>query len=192
MIRWWILGTVMASTSLATAEPMQVTLGAEVGGGTTSLLGTRYGAVEAGVDLAAATWLSPHFGVGARLGWASAQPWDTVMMDGHPISREMPWLVEPQVLARTTPLRVGWAKVGWLASAGIGVASLRVDVGCGGVLHQGECVVPNTTSNAMEASASGGGVLELSHVAMFVGVRASANTGGDVGTGLVANLGATF
>ena len=47
-------------------------------------------------------------------------------------------------------------------------------------------------STALEGSATAGAYLDVSYIALFVGVRASANTGGDLDAGVVAGAGATF
>jgi hypothetical protein len=181
------------------ADPVQVTLGAEIGGGSVSLFGSRYSSLEAGIDVGAARWLSPNVGVGVTLGASAGVPMSPPHMDGHPLDRSVPWRLEPELLVRTTPAAWGRARVGWLATAGLGVASLHTDEECGGGGSLGDdepsghaCVITRERSSAFTGSASGGGYLEAFHVAMFVGVRASANSGGDRATGLVANLGATF
>src|SRR5512135_2611980 len=84
------------------ADPVQVTLGAEVGGGSVTLFGTRYGSVDAGISIAAARWLSPNVGVGVTLASYAGIPWSPPHMDGNPLDREVPWNIEPELLVRTT------------------------------------------------------------------------------------------
>jgi hypothetical protein len=193
-----VLAILVASTSLASAEPVQVTLGAEVGGGAVTMFGTRYGTVNAGIELDGATWLSPHLGVGLRLAQLDSVPVRDPHMDGYPIVREAPWIVEPQLLARTISQHRR-VRLGWLASVGVGAAVLRTQELCGGggslgddELSSHSCVITKQQSTALEGSVSAGGYGEAYHVAMFVGLRASTNSGGDSAAGLVANLGATF
>ena len=188
----------VGAATAAHAEPLQVTLGAEVGGGSVDLYGTRYGTADAAIDLAAAKWLSPSFGVGVRLGYLVAMPVEDPRMDGHPLDREVPWSFNPEVLARTSGTTWGPVRVGWLASGGAGLASLHTNELCGGGGHLFEehggsaCVIVKDRSTAITASASGGGYLDAGHFAMFVGARIDADTGGDRTAGLVANLGAVF
>ncbi len=193
-----VLAILVASTALASADPVRVTLGAEVGGGVVTMFGTRYGTVNAGIDLSGATWLSPHFGVGLRLAQLDSVPVRDPHMDGFPIVREAPWIVEPQLLARTISQHRR-VRLGWLASAGLGGAVLRTNELCGGGGDLGDdehsshaCVITKASSTALEGSLAAGGYGEAYHVAMFVGLRASGNSGGDRAAGLVANLGATF
>jgi hypothetical protein len=190
-----VLAILVTSTSLASAEPVQVTLGAEVGGGAVTMFGTRYGTINAGIDLSGAKWLSPNLGIGLRLAQLNSVPWRDPHMDGFPIVRSAPWIVEPQVLARTISQHRK-VRLGWLASAGLGAAMLRTEELCGGAdfdEHDAHsCIITKERSTALEGSLMAGGYGEAYHVAMFVGLRASANSGGDSAAGLVANLGATF
>jgi len=187
------------ATSIASAEPIQVSLGAEVGGGEVTMYGTRYGTIDAGIELAGATWLTPHFGIGLRLAQLDSVPVQDPRMDGLSIVRSAPWIVEPQVLARTISQHRK-VRLGWLARAGLGAAMLHVEELCGGGgfdLGDDEhsshsCVITKQRSTAFEGSLSAGGYGEAYHVMMFVGLRASTNSGGDSALGLVANLGATF
>ncbi len=196
-MRSWLVATVVVGwLSSAGADPLQVTLGGEVGGGSVTLFGTRYGAIDAGVEVNGARWLSPQLGVGLRLGYATAVPLRDPHMDGLPLARDVPWLVEPQVLVRTVPTTLGPLRTGWLASAGLGAAWLRTQELCGTPSFDDHppppCTITKERSTALEGSLTGGGYLELSYLTLAVGLRASANTGGDRSTGLVANLGATF
>ncbi len=117
-------------------------------------------------------------------------------MAGHPLDRDIPWLVEPELLARTVE-HWGRARYGWLAIAGAGVAPLHTNELCGGDVgtdeHPGKpCIITIARDTALEGSLTAGGYVDVSHVQLFAGLRASADTGGDVAGGLVAGAGATF
>ncbi len=194
---WPIVMGLWAST--AGADPTQVTLGAEVGGGSVNLSGTRYGTADGGIELAAARWISPNLGIGVRLTDLVAMPLRDARMDGYPIDRELPWTFIPELLARTTPVTLGPARFGWLATAGAGVAWLRTNELCGGggSLFDDEdvgspCIIVKERSTALAGALGGGGYLDVGHFAMFLGARADADTGGDRTLGLVATLGAIF
>lgn len=193
------LAILVASGSLASAEPIQVTLGAEVGGGAVTMYGTRYGTIDAGIDLGGAMWLTPNLGVGLRLAQIDAMPVRDARMDGLPIARELPWIAEPQLLARTIGQH-GRVRLGWMAIGGLGAAVIRTNELCGGGgfdfgddEHSAHaCVITKQSSTAMEGSLAGGGYLEAYHVAMFLGMRATADSGGDTAYGVVAHVGASF
>src|SRR5205823_12801909 len=143
----------------ASAETTEVTVGAGVGGGSVSLYGTRYGTVDASVEVAAARWLSAQLGVGVRLVDLFAIPVRDPRMDGHPLEREVPWSIEPEVLVRTAPAVRGRARFGWVAAAAAGVAWLRTQELCGGggdlfEEHHGgsACVIVKERSTAAVAS----------------------------------------
>jgi hypothetical protein len=194
-----VAGLLAGLVSVARAEPTQVVVGAELGGGTVNLFGSHHAAAMFDVDVAAARWVSPQLALGVRLGGGPSATFDPPHVDGHPVDRITNWILEPQLLARTTPTALGAARIGWLAIVGVG--GTRVDTvelcGSGGHLFElhhsgGSCEILLASSHAFEGSASGGGYVELHHFTMMIGLRASANTAGDRALGLVVHLGATF
>jgi hypothetical protein len=195
-----VLASSLAHAEPAATDPTQISLGAEVGGGRVTLLGAHYGSVDAGVDLAGARWLAPNIGVGLRVAYFSASPMSPPHMDGYPLARDIPWLVEPELLARTVSQSVQ-LHYGWMAVAGAGVAPLRTNELCGGGGHligddehpsSHSCIITIARDTALESSLTAGGYFDISHVQIFTGVRGSANTAGELAAGVVATAGATF
>lgn len=188
----------LAGAAPAFADSTEVSLGAMAGGGSVEMGGMRYGTVDAGIDLSVVRFVSPQLAIGVRTAELVTGAFDGPMKDGHPIDRNVPWTLEPTIVARTVPARWGDARFGWQASASAGVAWLHTEELCGGGGHLFEehgghaCVIVLDHSTELTASAAAGGYAEAYHVTMFVGARASADTGGDRAAGLVANLGARF
>ena len=190
---------ILAAAAPAHAQPTEVSLGAMAGGGSVEMYGMRYGSVDAGIDVSVVHWLSPQFAVGLRTAELVTAAIDGPTRQTHPVDRDVPWTLEPVVAARTLPTVWGPAKLGWQASASAGVAWSHIEELCGGggslfEEHGGghACVIVLDRSTELTASAAAGGYVAAYHVTMFVGARASADTGGDRALGLVADLGASF
>jgi hypothetical protein len=190
---------VAAAAAPAFADSTEVSLGAMAGGGSVDMYGMRYGTADVGIDISVVRFVSPQLAVGVRTAELVTAAFDGPMKASHPVDRDIPWTLEPTVVGRTIPTRWGAARFGWQASASAGVAWLHTEELCGGggglfEEHGGghACVIVLDRSTALTASAAAGGYAEAYHVTMFVGARASADTGGDRAAGLVANLGASF
>lgn len=197
-MRALVVATLAASTP-AGAQPTEVSVGAMAGGGSVEMYGMRYGTVDAGIDLSVVHSLSPQLGIGVRTAEIVTAAIDGPIVQGHPVDRNLPWTIEPEVVGRTMPVAWGAARVGWQASASAGVAWSRTEELCGGGGHLFEehggghaCVIVLDRSTELTASATAGGYLVAYHVAVFVGARATADTGGGRAAGLVASLGASF
>ena len=189
----------LAIPTLAAADDTEIHLGAEVGGGHVTLLGTQHASVDAGIEVNGVRWIDPQLGIGLRLGYEGGEPWDDPHMDGHPISRQVPWLVEPRVLVRTRSavLAGGHGHASLVAGAGAGVAWLRtVEETCPPDFDEHDahagCLKPIERKTALTGSLFAGGAIDVFHVALFAGVRGESNTGGDRSLGVVIDAGASF
>jgi hypothetical protein len=164
-------------------------------------MGSRYGAVETELGLEGNVWLAPNIGAGLRLGANIAGTTSKLDRAGT--------VVEPELIVRTTPsVLARRAFAGLSASVGAGPAWLQVTTPCefappvgarplvlaedhdhgGG----GGCTKVIARSRATAGSATAGAYLDVWHVSLLVGLRATANTSGDASVGLVVSAGGTF
>ena len=112
----------------AASDPLphwEVHLGGGVGAARVAMLGRDHGAVALSLDLAALPWRAPHTGLGLYLGEIVAAPWATVEMDAHPVVRELPFIVEPEVVHRSVHRHSRWLATGWTASLAAGAVVTR-------------------------------------------------------------------
>jgi hypothetical protein len=180
----------------AATDPLphcEVHLGGGIAGARVTMLGSDHGAVAMTVDLEAIRWRDPHTGLGLYLGEVMASPWHQVEMDSHPVMREMPWIIEPEVVHRSTrQTSIPWLATGWTASLAAGAVVTRTTENWSHLLST------HSYEKTLEHGVEAGTTVQLSAfvhagpVAVAVGPRASADTAGDLVLGLEATAGATW
>ena len=89
----------------AASDPLphwEVHLGGGVGAARVAMLGSNHGAVAVSIDQQSTGGI-PHTGLGLYLGEIVAAPWRNVEMDDHPVVRELPIIIEPELVHRSIP-----------------------------------------------------------------------------------------
>jgi hypothetical protein len=174
-------------------------LAADLGLGSLHVAGRRITAVTGAINFDGDVRISPHLAIGVRVAKSlGIQP--TVVVIPPPIGpavlpapngpwRDIPWLAEPELVARATPLRGRSYELALIASAGLGISRVDSQVLCA------ECVeMGYRPEHHLEPSGSAlvGAQLAVLHVELFAGIRVTANGAGDVGGAADAGLGATW
>lgn len=179
----------------AAGDPLprwEVHLGGGVGAARVAMLGSDHGAVAISIDLEAIRWSDPHTGLGLYVGEIIASPWRTVEMDDHPVVRELPFIVEPELVHRSITRQSRWLATGWTASVAAGAVVTRTSENWSHLFSQ------HSYQKTIEHGVEAGTTVQLSacvHVgpiAVAVGPRASADTAGDLALGLEATAGASW
>ena len=179
----------------AATDPLprwEVHLGGGVGVARAAMLGTDHGAVAISIDVDAIRWTAPHTGYGLYLGEIIAAPWHQVEMDSHPVMRELPMIIEPEVVHRSTSRHARWLTTGWTASLAAGAVVTRTSENWSHLFSN------HAYQKTIEHGVEAGTTVKLTafaHVgplALEVGPRASADTAGDLALNLEATAGASW
>jgi len=179
----------------APADPLprwEVHLGGGPGAARAAMLGSDHGAVAISIDLEAIRWSTPHTGYGLYLGEIVAAPWHEVEMDSHPVMRELPWIIEPEVVHRSTTRHSRWLTTGWTASVAAGAVVTRTEESWSHLLSS------HSYTKTLEHGVEAGTTVQLSAflhagpLALAIGPRASADTAGDLALNLEATAGASW
>ncbi|MBV8756524.1 MAG: hypothetical protein JO257_04590 [Deltaproteobacteria bacterium] len=167
-------------------------LGGGLGAARVAMLGADHGSVAMSIDLEAIRWSNPHTGFGLYVGELFAEPWHQVEMDSHPVSRDLPWMLEPEVVHRSTSRHSRWLATGWTASIAAGAVVTRTSENWSHLFSK------HVYSKTLEHGVEAGTTLQLSAfvhagpVAVAIGPRASADTAGDLALTLEATAGASW
>ena len=177
------------------ADPLprwEVHLGGGVGAARAAMLGSDHGAVAMSIDLEAIRWSNAHTGVGLYLGEVIAAPWHQVEMDSHPVVREQPWIIEPEIVHRSTTRHARWLSTGWTASLAAGAVVTRTSENWSHLLSSHS--YSKTLEHGVEAGTTVqlGAFVHAGPLSLAVGPRASADTAGDLVLDLEATAGATW
>ena len=170
----------------------EVHLGGGVGAARVAMLGSTYGAVAISIDVEAIRWRDPHTGIGLYLGEIVAAPWTTVEMDSHPVVRELPFIVEPELVHRSISRHSRWLATGWTASLAAGAVVTRTSENWSHLFSR------HSYQKTLEHGVEAGSAVQLTAfvhagpLAVAVGPRASADTAGDLALGLEATAGASW
>lgn len=179
----------------AASDPLprwEVHLGGGVGAARVAMLGSDHGAVAISIDLEAIRWRDPHNGLGLYLGEIIASPWTTVEMDDHPVMRELPFIVEPELVHRSMRRHGRWLATGWTASLAAGAVVTRTSENWSHLFSR------HSYQKTIEHGVEAGSTVQLSAcvhagpITVAVGPRASADTAGDLALGLEATAGASW
>jgi hypothetical protein len=182
-------------------DTADVRLAVDLGLGSLEVAGKRVTAVTSAVNLDSYLRISPHLAIGLRVA-KSIGIHPTVAVIPPPIGpaivpipdgpwRSVPWLVEPAILARATPLRAPWFELALVAGAGLGVSNVQSQVLCSGCVGVDMSYRPERHLEP-SASAIAGAQLTVAHVEAFLGTRTMANGAGDVAVALDAAIGAAW
>lgn len=170
----------------------EVHLGGGVGAARVAILGSDHGAVAMSIDLEAIRWTRPDTGFGLYLGEIFAAPWHQVEMDDHPVTRDLPWIIEPEVVHRSTVRHARWLATGWTASLAAGAVVTRTSEDWSHLLST------HSYTKTLEHGIEAGTTVQLSAfvhagpLALAIGPRASADTAGDLALNLEATAGAAW
>jgi len=179
----------------AASDPLphwEVHLGGGVGAARVAMLGNTHGAVAISIDLEAIRWRDSHTGLGLYLGEIAAAPWTNVEMDSHPVVRELPWIIEPEVVHRSINRHSHWLATGWTASLAAGAVVTRTSENWSHLFSK------HSYQKTLEHGVEAGSTVQLTAfvhagpVAVAIGPRASADTAGDLALGLEATAGASW
>ena len=118
-------GLTLERTASRPLPRWEVHLGAGAGAARVAMLGSDHGALAVSIDTEAIRWSNRHTGLGLYVGEIIADPWTTVKMDDHPVSRELPFIVEPEIVHRSITQHSRWLATGWTASVAAGVVITR-------------------------------------------------------------------
>jgi hypothetical protein len=185
-------GLVLARAASDPLPRWEVHLGGGVGAARAVMLGSDHRAVAASIDLEAIRWLDRDSGLGLYLGEIVAVPWTQVEMDGHPVVRDLPFIVEPELVHRSVSRRARWLATGWTASLGAGMVLTRTSENWGHLLSHH--AYEKTLEHGVEAGTTAQltAFVHAGPLAVAVGPRASVDTAGDVAIGLEATAGASW
>lgn len=170
----------------------EVHLGGGVGAARVAMLGSTHGAVAISIDLEAIRWRDSHTGLGLYLGEIVAAPWTNVEMDSHPVVRELPWIIEPEVVHRALRRHSRWLATGWTASLAAGAVVTRTSENWSHLFSR------HSYQKTLEHGVEAGSTVQLTAfvhagpVAVAIGPRASADTAGDMALDLEATAGASW
>jgi hypothetical protein len=171
----------------------EVHLGGGVGAARVAMLGSDHGAVAISIDVEAIRWHDEHTGLGLYLGEVFAAPWHDVEMDSHPVVRELPWIIEPELVHRSIRRSsVRWLSTGWTASLAAGAVVTRTYEQWSHLLSS------HSYEKTLEHGVEAGTTVQLTAfvhagpIALAVGPRASADTAGDLALNLEATAGASW
>lgn len=185
-------GLTVATASTAPMPRWEAHLGGGVGAARVAMLGSDHGAVAISMDLEVIRWSDPHTGLGLYTGEIIAAPWHQVEMDSHPVVRDLPLIVEPEIVHRSVHRHARWLATGWTASLAAGAVVTRTSENWGHILsHHG---YQKTIERGLEA----GSTVQLTAfvhagpLALAVGPHAAADTAGDLVLDLEATAGLTW
>lgn len=171
----------------------EVHLGGGLGAARVAMLGSDHGAVALSIDLEAIRWRDRHTGLGLYLGEIFASPWHQVEMDSHPVVRNLPWIIEPEVVHRSiTRHSPRWLVTGWTASVAAGAVVTQT------AEQWSHLFSHHYYEKTLEHGIAAGTTVQLTAfvhagpVAIAVGPRASADTAGDLALDLEATAGASW
>lgn len=179
----------------AASDPLprwEVHLGGGPGAARAAMLGSTHGAVAISIDTEAIRWNDAHTGYGLYVGEIIAAPWRQIEMDSHPVMRELPLIIEPEVVHRSMTRRARWLATGWTASIAAGAVLTRTSENWSHLFSH------HAYSKTLEHGIEAGTTVQLSAfvhagpLALAIGPRASADTAGDLALNLEVTAGATW
>lgn len=178
------------------ADPLprwEVHLGGGPGAARAAMLGTTHGAVAISIDTEAIRWSDAHTGFGLYIGEIVAAPWHQVEMDNHPVMRDLPFIIEPEVVHRSTTRRTHWLATGWTASIAAGAVVTRTSENWSHLFSHHHSY-SKTLEEGVEAGTTiqVGAFVHAGPLALAIGPRASADTAGDLALNLEATAGASW
>jgi hypothetical protein len=170
----------------------EVHLGGGVDAARVAMLGSDHGAVAMSIQVDAIRWSDAHTGLGLYLGEIVAAPWHQVEMDSHPVMRELPFIIEPELVHRSTTRHSRWLATGWTASVAAGAVVTRTSE------NWSHLFSTHSYSKTLEHGVEAGTTVQLTAfvhagpLALAIGPRASADTAGDLALNLEATAGAAW
>ncbi len=176
-------------------EPLprwEVHLGGGPGAARAAMLGTTHGAVAISIDTEVIRWSDAHTGLGLYVGEIIAAPWHQIEMDSHPVMRDLPFIIEPELVHRSTSRHSRWLATGWTASIAGGAVVTRTSENWSHLLSHHS--YSKTLEQGVEAGTTVqvGAFVDVGPVALAIGPRASADTAGDLALNVEATAGASW
>ena len=198
MLRTILLVSLVAAAAPARAGDgrpgrWEAHLGAGVGAARVAMLGSDHGALAASIDLEAIRYSDPNTGFGLYLGEVIGEPWTQVHMDGHPVVRELPWIIAPEIVHRSlTRHAQRWLATGWTASLGAGAVLTRTSEEWSHLLstHSNERILEHGVAAGTTAQLTA--FVHAGPLAIAAGPRVWADTDGDVAFNLEATAGGAW